>query len=210
MGGAEVTYLNLKHPELMIRGIVDTSIVLNGAIGGSELALQLKDNLLASSLKKFLGKGLESLTPPKAHSNFKKAYEEFNDQLSQTLGTERAQDEVENLSRRLFYVTSCKPTEDPLSLGLRIVLSFLKNSLDNGAGQCQDGLLYIQDQLLVDEGNLTPLFGTHLISPELGSLSTLSADHIELVVSGAFAKSNSKKRTAFTHALLRTVFELSR
>ena len=102
-------------------------------------------------------------------------------------------DEVyQKVSQNVFYVRTAHPHKEKLRFGLRILMFFCKEGLTHSSAN--DGLIEIQNQLL----NVEPRFGI--------DLGVLRADHIELVVGGIFSQSDRNHRTAFTRALLESIY----
>ncbi len=184
-GAAEALYALLKYPELMTANQVDRAVLINSAIGGSPLTQDLVGGFFGNCLQIFLNSSIHSLSPAKAHENFKNIYESFHFKIQETA--------FQDISRRIFYIRSFYSPGESLSMGIQTVLFFFKQPL-NHKNQ-HDGLLLVTDQML----NLSPPFGI--------DLGVLKSDHIELVVSGQFSRSNSEQRRAFTRAFLQQIYE---
>lgn len=183
MGGGESLYVVLKHPELLMNGIIEKVVLIEAAIGGSDLVENVSDGILGSTLKKFLGEGFHSLLPEISQKNFREIYATFQATLKGQFAAldgagganlthlNEAQDKIDELSKRVFYVRSAhRPNSRKLSIGLDIVMFFFNNesmkAFDN------DGLMPVDNQIL----GLLPHFGV--------DLGIIEADHIELVISG--------------------------
>jgi hypothetical protein len=196
MGGAESLYMVLKHPELLILNQVDRVVLIQAPIGGSNLAEKFKSNWAAYGLEYYLKKGLHSLSTDRARANFSEAFKFFQSRLEALFGSSdqiQYQREYERISNRVFYVRSQYDAETSLSFGLQIVLAFLREKLDDAVSN--DGLLYCEDQML----KTSPTFGS--------DLGILNGDHVEFVISGLASRSSSATRTAFTRAMLRSIYD---
>lgn len=194
MGGALIMNMILKHPELLLFNEVERVVLFAPAIGGSILAESFAEGWIAWGLKTYLGEGLKSLSTERAQDSFRAAFEYFQDRLESHFGSreqERYQAEFERVSSKVFYVRFQHNPKEPLSLGLKIVLAFMKKGLD--PADPNDGLLTLEDQILKSH-------------PEFGiDLGVLEADHIELVVAGRISRSDQSRRQAFTRAVLRSI-----
>lgn len=197
MGGAESLYAILKHPDLLFSNIVEKVVLIEPAIGGSDLVDHLVDNVFGREWKSYLGEGLESLRPEVSQRNFREIFALFQKTLKEKFegsSEEEIQRKFDELSKRVFYVRSIHtPNSKNLSIGLDIVLLFFKGKTMEGFDN--DGLMPIHNQIL----GLLPAFGI--------DLGVLQADHIELVISGFSSHSNRANRKAFTRALLQTIYE---
>lgn len=198
MGGAEVVYSMLKDSDWMLSGKVEKVVALNPAIGGSELAEQLRGTLTSRLVSAYLGEGLESLKPDPARRQFIRVFNKFRARLTERFGPEEAREKYAELSKRVVYVRTIREPEKSLSWGLQCVLYLCQPGLTSTfpiPEEMDDGLLRVKDQML----KVTPRFGM--------PLDTLVADHIELVISGFASNSAPWFRKAFTKALLLTLYE---
>jgi hypothetical protein len=201
MGGAEVTYMALKYPQLLLadfygKPIIEKVIAIEPAIGGSILAENLSF-LGRNILQEILGEGLSSLRRDISRASFKDVYQNLLNYLKTEfsyLGDTKPYEKLSELSQKVFFVRgSHHPRSQNLSWGLNAVLFFCQSGLMDDVEN--DGLLNVEDQIL----GLFPTFGV--------DLGILEADHIELVVSGLVSHSNKAHRKAFTRALLQTVYQ---
>jgi pimeloyl-ACP methyl ester carboxylesterase len=208
MGGAESLYLMLRCYDMLLLGTIDRVVSIQGAIGGSPIVEQFADNIVAQGMKKLFGESVDSLRPEVARWNFQAAFDVFQVNLLSIysgLGTDFLKSTYEELSRRVFYVRSAHPEEKNLSLGLNIVMNFLKSGVFGDVRN--DVLMGVDDQIL----GIAPL----LIQDQTGleflpfgiDLGVLEADHIELVISGFTSNSNENYRKAFTRALFKSIYD---
>lgn len=179
-GAAEILYMILMHPELIIDGIVDHVLLIQAAIGGSPLA-ETKEGFLFNIAMSLFSPNLETLTAKISQQNFKNAFQNFESALKTYTGYINYSQKI---SSKIFYVQS-KTTSD-YSLAISILLTVMQNNLDDYEGE-HDGLLPLSSQY----------------HPDIGvPLGVLNADHADLTVSRLSNVSN-KARRALTRLLFR-------
>jgi pimeloyl-ACP methyl ester carboxylesterase len=177
-GGAGALLTVLRDPGLMLTGVVDRVIVVQGAIGGSPIADSITpENPVGILPVRFAG--LDSLKRTRARALFDAALSGLDATLTD--------DERAWLANRVFYVRS-KEKVGQVAFELALTHAYL--------GQCgtgeNDGMLLTEDMKRDD-------FGV--------DLGVLKGDHGALTVSSFLANSSRRERRAFTRALLREVFE---
>lgn len=130
-GGAAVLLAALRHPEWFERGIVDSVVVIQGAVGGSPLADAAARVPIVRNLK-----GLRSLTTRESRSVFSEALTQLE---ASTSPEQRAA-----LFSRIFYVRSAhEQSQLPAELALTELIL-------RGAGP-NDGLV-TQDDMKLGRG----------------------------------------------------------
>lgn len=192
-GGAEILYMLLTHPELILDGYVDRALLIQAARGGS---------LLADNASGILYKVFSSLWSPNTHTlskfpsltTFQSGFELYNKNLKtfgKTTGLNVYDKYRDNLhkciSSRIFYVRS---SATHLSFGLQLILGVLQDN-PNNYSQKHDGLLAVEDQY-------DPNIGI-----DLGILEDV--DHIDLTVS-IVSNMSSTRREAFTRAAFKALY----
>ncbi len=176
-GGAASLMAVLRHPELVLLGVVDCVVVVQGAVGGSPVADLAATPLHAAGLPAPLA-GLDSLQPGDARPAFVAALAHARATLSPA--------EFGHLSSRIFYVRSVAQ-KDHLSPVLGPTHGLL---CERGSGQ-SDGLVLAEDARLDGCGV---------------DLGVVPGDHAALTVSGPLSNATPHQRRAFTRALFREVY----
>ena len=198
-GGNEVIAAILKHPGLLDSHIVEQVVAIQAPLQGSPLTENLADHSLARVVTYAMGNGLGSMRPSIAQELFHNLFEQFLEKLGYRQGEEadnlqwaEFKARYDEISDRVFFVTSSHPPTETLSWGIRSVLFFCKNGLEPTLPN--DGLVSQQDQVLRTK-------------IPFGHEFEMIADHIELVVSGTVSRAHPKKRRAFTRALTQLLYE---
>lgn len=194
-GGVESLLAVLNFPKLLARGWVEKVVLIQAAIGGSELVEKIQPYYYFGAMEFFYGPGLQSLRPIEALKTNEQAFSNFLSYLRrESIGREiqLMEDKMRWFSDRIYYVRGAHNDNETLSLGLKTVLFLCKEPLDYFTKH--DGILRIADQIFLPSAH----FGV--------DLGILDADHIELVVSGIFSRSNARTRQAFTRALLSQIY----
>jgi len=207
-GGAETLYCMLKHPELILRGIVDRVVLLQPAVGGSPLA-DGPPGWILSSVMAFLRSDLETLSTEVAKRNFNQAFLHYEKyfQVSQYQTQDVVQKMKETVSKKIYYVRSAA-RQDQISYGVQIVLNVVRKyltyekSIDgiNPIEYASDPWKYSghHDGLLPVEAQMDPRIGI--------DLGLLESDHIGLAVSLVSSISRSDRR-AFTRAVFTHIYD---
>lgn len=133
-GGAAALLTALRYPELVLTGVVDRVVVVQGAVGGSPLA---ETFARSSALRTW--RGLNSLTTHEARRL-------FDDELA-NVRTKVTPDGLERLFARVFYVRSWE-ARGHTSFELALTHGYLQGF---GSGQ-NDGLLLQEDMKLDHAG----------------------------------------------------------
>jgi hypothetical protein len=178
-GGAEALAAILHYPELILNGIVDRVVIIQGAIGGSPVSDSFEACGMLKVLPKKLKKGVLSLTPARAK-------ELFNEESLWASSHLQAHD-LELISSRVFYLRSAK---DPRKAGFRYrrMGTYLQKTYGPN-----DGVLLVQDQMLSSVGN------------DLGILE--NRDHSSEVIQRWFCGKNDDEQRALTRAVLEAIYE---
>jgi pimeloyl-ACP methyl ester carboxylesterase len=177
-GGAAALLTALRYPELVLTGVIDRVVVVQGAIGGSPLADAIARSAAVRALP-LPRRGLASLTPSEARSL-------FQEELSRVRARITA-DGLERLFARVFYVRSWEG-RGRTSFELALTHEYLQGF---GSGQ-NDGLL-LQEDMKLDRAGV--------------DLGVVASDHASLTVAGLLSKSTTADRKAFTRALFREIYE---
>lgn len=144
-GGAEILYLLLEHPELILDGTVDRTLLIQPAVGGSAIA-DNASGLLFSIVAMLYSPNMNTLSLGQAEANFNAAFKAYNAQLN-LLAKKLSFKEAnihDHISSRIFYVRS--QTTRELSFGLKLILGVMQDSADRYC-QAHDGLLSMNPNL---------------------------------------------------------------
>jgi hypothetical protein len=188
-GGAESLYLLLEHPELIINGIVERTLLIQPAIGGSPMA-DNASGILFSLSTLLIAPNMRTLSTFESHVNFNKVFDDYNNNLK-LLGKDlnRGENNLhEYISSRIFYIRS--RTKSNLSFGLKIVLTVMQ---DNADRYCED-----HDGLLSVDAQIDKRIGIDFEILE-------DIDHIDLVIK-IFSNLSSQKRESFTRAAFKSMY----
>ncbi len=193
-GGAECLYTLLEYPDLVLQGMVDRAVIIQGALRGSPLVSSgyAGYGLQFWAASFVLGDGYETLDPSKVSLEFDKAFQRFHRYMN-NLWAELSQDvlkaKVKNISDRVFYVRS-SATPEQYGFATRMILRVLWPV--SPIQEESDGLLLVKDQMFSTFGK---------------DLGVLNVDHMGLTLSGVFTNVSSSDRRAFTRAVLSQVYQ---
>jgi len=177
-GGAAALLTALRYPELVLTGVIDRVVVIQGAIGGSPLA----EALVRSPVTRVLPlprRGLESLSLSRSKQLFQAELDAVRARVTP--------EGLERLFARVFYVRSWEG-RGSTSFELAVTHAYLR---DFGSGQ-NDGLLLQEDMKLEGAGV---------------DLGVVASDHASLTVTDLLSTSTAAERKAFTRALFREIYE---
>lgn len=192
-GGVEALLAVLNFPELLTSNIIEKVVLIQAAIGGAELIGKINPFLYFGPIEFLYGNGLDSLKPAETQKSIQHAFRTFETYLKlHSKNSKKYEEKFRWFSNKVYFVRAAHDEDEDLSLGLKSVLFFCHEGLSFSSAH--DGILHTADQKLPDEYT----FGT--------DLGILAADHIELVISGLFAHSDSQTRQAFTRALLAQIY----
>jgi pimeloyl-ACP methyl ester carboxylesterase len=186
-GGLELLYTSLRYPDLVLSGKVERVVLIQAPVQGTPLADTDHLSWLARWISIPFREGLKYLGRKIATSVLAKNYKEFHRTLEREygyLGNAVLLEKEKQVSDAIFYVRS-KRLSNSFSPGLSIVLTVAWDSLDSLGSN--DGLVLTDDQLDLRFGK---------------DLGVLNADHLTVVISGAFSNGSLLERKAFTRALL--------
>jgi len=196
-GGAETLLMILRHPELILEGIVDRVVILQGAIGGSPLAEPQNQSFLSQAVASFFQPGFGSLEPQRMQSLFQASLERsLESGLWGASRRMRVESEIllNQIKDRIFYVLADK-TDGRIGPGISLVLSVVGQNLDHLGPN--DGLVLLKDQVL--KSRSAPL--------ALGRvLARLPVDHLGTTVR-YFSSTDSRYQEAFMVSCLAHVFD---
>lgn len=179
-GGAEVLYLLLSQPQLVLESHqVDGAILIQAAIGGSPIAKKVSDSKIAQLLPNKLLGGLYSLVPEEDHHIFLNAYDLFKKSLPYP--------RREEFHRRIFYVQGYQDSNKVVR-ELRKTHHYLEEQgqAKHGNGR-NDGLMLLEDQIFAPVGRV---------------LAVVKADHAALTLKNPLlSTSRGSDIRAFTRAM---------
>lgn len=156
---AEVLYLALTQPSLLVEGRVNRIVLVQAAVGGSVLAMQPAGNPVSATVFWLYQRGLESMVPVSTKSLMERAY--------RTLLLDHPVAVAEFLSSRIYYVRS-RAAEPSLSPAVRLLqLTCPPSLIDALREEENDGVLTTSEQLF-------PLIGR--------DLGVIEADHVSLFI----------------------------
>jgi hypothetical protein len=189
-GGAEILYMLLIYPFLIIDDVVDSAILLQPAILGSPLTIY-KENFFIDVIRNFLSPDLETLNPERSKLNFNEAYNGYEHFLNERAATtNKSIEELKQFfSTKINYVCSEMTAPEQLSTGIKIVLDTIGDTIKDDR---HDGLLPISAQLFTPVGNVWGI---------------IKCDHIGLVLKGPLSNVSSQERKAFMHLAFRKLFD---
>lgn len=187
-GAAEIYYLLLNKPQLLLNGTIEQVLLVQAAIFGSPLADE-SGGLLFGLLNAFLDCNMDTLTTERTRAYFDKAFKEFDEKMEMEAKIRKMpkNELIKYISDRIFWVRTSLDESNP-SLGSSLILLGLQNSLHKHQIE-HDGLLPLSSQMDKRLGRC------------LGTLHNI--DHIGLTVAVVSDVSDRAQR-AFT----RTAFKL--
>ena len=186
-GAAETLYLVLRHPELILDGIVDRVVLIQAALGGSPLAYAVNSRYVVRAVYSLLGGGFKSMHPHYTKKEFLKASVYFMNFLLGRYSESKMIEVQKMISDRIFYVRSYSPTAN-LNFGAQFITRYL--TMDLLYYGKNDGILLTHKQWL-------PWIGQ-----DLGVLET---DHTALTIDG-MNEITPLGREAFTRALFEQIY----
>ena len=193
-GGTEALLMVLRHPDLMLDGIVDRVLLEQCAIRGSSLAEPRSLSFLTPFSYFYIKNGLESVTISGARKNLDDAFQVFDERLSARFpgkGKDFVDRKREEISSKIRYIRSYQNPKE-FSLATRIVQWACNRTLDVKAGP-SDGLLLLKDQK------------DDRIGRDLG---ILKHDHVGLSVS-LVSKTTQDERRALARAVFGEFYDAS-
>jgi pimeloyl-ACP methyl ester carboxylesterase len=189
-GGCEALLLSLRHPELLLEGVLDRTIVLQAPIQGVAFLDHKASHPLLKIAGCVFGEGLSCLQPKKAQLSLESSYALMQEKLKKAVVADIPGIEAtlhQWMSERIFFVRSTTPSKNRHRI-LQLFLNVLQFDPDTDGPN--DGILTLSTQS-------TPLIGT--------DLGWVEADHLDLV-SGAFDHEDAGDVAAFHRALWCTLF----
>ncbi len=184
-GGLEILYTILHHPELIQDGIVDGIVLLQTPINGVYLLDKKSNNAFIQRIISLCGDGVQALTQEAAAEKLERYLARLTIITHNTHGLIAAQDLLEEISSKIFYVRSYqhKRTLNPK-------LSFLNFFLRHEPEQQNDGVILLDSQK------------SNAIGRELG---IIRADHLEFTEPHPEKSRRYHRTKAFIRALLQEV-----
>lgn len=186
-GGAELRDLILKHPELIIDGIVERVLVIQPVMRGSFIA-DNASGFLYSCVDAILQPNITTLTHENIRMENQEAVYQYVVKLKESsISVNKTITDLHDIIRsRSFAVRS---HSNNLSLGLKLILGVMQDDL-NRYSLPNDGLLSIEDQF--DD-----------MFTDLGVLEGI--DHLDLTVS-TVSNIPPKMRHGFTRAVFKRMY----
>ncbi len=188
-GSAEILYMLLSYPHLIINNIINNTLLFQSAILGSPLAEQ-SATCFAHIAIGLLSPNLETLKPAIATRNFMNASNLYEDTLREeaSIANQSLEALKEFFSSKINFICSeIGPGEEP-SFGVNFLLGILGHSLEIDR---HDGLLPLYSQSHPNIGN---------------SWGVLNCDHAGLVIKRPLSNVSTKERKAFMHLAFRKLF----
>jgi hypothetical protein len=197
-GAKEIFLSILRHPNLILDGIVDRVVLIQAAIYGSPLVSEKSLAFPLSVLSWVMGPGILSLDQQRSRAELDRAFEEFETYLVNRYGhygPDLIEQKRKEISDKIFYVRSYQNREQ-LSYPIRSVRAFCRGDIRSEVEN--DGLLVTDemkcDRLGVDLGRIQ--------SDHIGTTV-----HINLPFLRFFRTGTYEEQGAFTRALLQMVYE---
>jgi hypothetical protein len=178
-GAAETLDAVLSHPDLMVNGIVEKVILIDGAINGSPVATGVMSQPELRLFSKPIRDGLIALEPVKMRTL-------FNGKIA-ALKAKLTPDQYADFSGRIFYVRG-----HSTDAGTAPVIKLTHSYLDHQGSGDNDGLVLVEDQKRDD------------IGVDLGVMDT---DHGGLTCGQPMTYVTGEQRKAFTRALFEILYE---
>lgn len=176
-GAAEILYVILEHPELILDGLVERVILIQGSMGGSRIANDPARWLGHAILKQLTEFDTESLSESGAKKVFDAAFEQYQAKIDQTAH--------EQVSGKIFYLRSALELNRH-SYFVQLILKLSQYDLEIEECGPSDGFLTTCSQL------------DSRIGVDLG---IVEADHLSLVLSWVGLSKKERR------ALMRAVFK---